>query len=881
MVRSSGALRSFIHSSSPDDTGELLGDERLVDPIHDDVDDDDDDDDDDIHGNSLYERRKRRERMGMMQDIAEPSFDLGSFIADRRTWFVCLVAFVCIFLVGVEVGMIATQAGVEDLGVIDTATRPSVREGGTVTVTSTAAAAATAITSGGNDSSGSSGSSCTDAKEEHLSRSSSSGSGSSSSSSGSRVESSSSSSSSSSSGRSDNSETSHTSEVAPDQVLVDAAALISRLQDGKRSIEEARKQLEESYGNDDEILNANGLQPSKSGDSTVLVAKIKRAILNLKPQFVISVAGSSVSAGHDNMGSEAWPIVLRRNLSPIGKSLGLNISVRNQAVGGRNPNPHSLCLGPMLGEDADVVIREWQYWTFSEGFRDNTILTPNLNPSLARSIEGVRFPVVQAAGLEMFLRMALQLKSQPAVHLLFLQNGERVGSEPLRYLKKWLSSSGVLKDYVAPPPSSSSSSSSSSSPSPSSSPKFAINYFDAFGVPFDHLRKKAKKPRWQRDLDDNTHQRVYCPEDLYDDVGACPVDFYKQDGYHNGTLFINWHPGPLGHSVVGDQFAYYYMGLFQRAIEQLLTATTTHQGLMRSSKGISGGGISELSSEEGLIEPRFHRLPDPTLCNPEICQNKPLCAYSYLPKAEGPDVGDWMVNATTPDNIVTATTTTTATTTASTGFRDGQLFGWVNTVAFNQETCDVKRFFDLNCFVPSIRTSDECQRCMRRMTHLDQKRGFRGSKASGPISFKIPPTRQCIVWICEPPYEWSKPLLAANLATDLIAKVDGKVCSRANQCFQVEQTGYKQCAVLRMKPLKAKCSEETSVVILELNPVSEIPQSACVGVDGGCKLAGSWEGYEAEDQICFRDGSSCGVRAQHVPQRSDKVSTIISEVIAL
>jgi hypothetical protein len=63
-------------------------------------------------------------------------------------------------------------------------------------------------------------------------------------------------------------------------------------------------------------------------------------------------------------------------------------------------------------------------------------------------------------------------------------------------------------------------------------------------------------------------------------------------------------------------------------------------------------------------------LPANQHCADKICKflqgSKQKCAYSYLPKAQGPDVGDWMVNST------------------------GQLGGkkaWTNEVVDNQKMC--------------------------------------------------------------------------------------------------------------------------------------------------------------------------------------------------
>eukprot|EP00954_Amorphochlora_amoebiformis_P009673 752884-Amorphochlora_amoeboformis.AAC.1 len=94
-------------------------------------------------------------------------------------------------------------------------------------------------------------------------------------------------------------------------------------------------------------------------------------------------------------------------MSPLWESAGVNYTMRNQAVGGRNPNPHVLCLEPMLGSDSDIVLREWEYWEFSEGFERRYILEKEKEDNLNLVGPGPRDPKAQVAGLEVFFRMAL------------------------------------------------------------------------------------------------------------------------------------------------------------------------------------------------------------------------------------------------------------------------------------------------------------------------------------------------------------------------------------------------------------------------------------------------------------------------------------------
>ena len=49
---------------------------------------------------------------------------------------------------------------------------------------------------------------------------------------------------------------------------------------------------------------------------------------------------------------------------------GMDVEVRNQAVGGREPCAASLCGSTLAGDDADLVIREWEYWDWNDGLPD-------------------------------------------------------------------------------------------------------------------------------------------------------------------------------------------------------------------------------------------------------------------------------------------------------------------------------------------------------------------------------------------------------------------------------------------------------------------------------------------------------------------------------
>jgi hypothetical protein len=136
-------------------------------------------------------------------------------------------------------------------------------------------------------------------------------------------------------------------------------------------------------------------------------------------------------------------------------------------------------------------------------------------------------------------------------------------------------------------------------------------------------------------------------------VADCPVDFAKQDGHHARAehpgydalqhpewskydearkLFLNWHPGPLGHEMIGNQVAYHHLRLMLRALDMLVGAAKRDE-MTAGGKGAAAGGGGGLAHLEKLAAPR--PLPHPAQCAPELCGYKgyrPACAYATFPK---------------------------------------------------------------------------------------------------------------------------------------------------------------------------------------------------------------------------------------------------------
>jgi hypothetical protein len=61
-------------------------------------------------------------------------------------------------------------------------------------------------------------------------------------------------------------------------------------------------------------------------------------------RFVMGFTGSSVAAGHDSLFVEAYPALINQTLFPVFSALGVDLDVRNVAVGNNPCVPYDACL---------------------------------------------------------------------------------------------------------------------------------------------------------------------------------------------------------------------------------------------------------------------------------------------------------------------------------------------------------------------------------------------------------------------------------------------------------------------------------------------------------------------------------------------------------
>lgn len=591
--------------------------------------------------------------------------------------------------------------------------------------------------------------------------------------------------------------------VPADRILAVKARAQSALQD-----------LVAYYESDEHLLNG-AIKYASAAATHQLAERLARSAVR-DEAVVISAVGSSVTAGHDGFLSTAWPAVLERRLHDV-----FRVEVRNQAVGGRTPFPASLCLKPIVGDDADLIVREWEYWSLHDGL-------DAIDPRDVGRID-------EKMGLELFLRTALGLPKMPTVYLLQMDAGGEssrtrgmvatLSSTEERRHRRALSTYGDIGGGVV--------------------------VVSAFGDAFSHLRAKAKPIRQAR------NGRSTCSGN---NVGDCPLEL--PDGHHSfarwdgvgeaarpeikrltrpGKLFVNWHPGALGHEVIGNQLAYHLLRSLLRGLESL-TASHPPQSV------------------------------DTTLgCQTPLCRARLKCVMSTRPAASA-SVGALVDNVTNGPTRWTESPTDIA-------LKRANLCASSRWKSCATEVGpEVKGCFDL----------------IRRCSYRDQKRGFKGTVAKGPLRLRVPfePADTCVAYLFEPGHDWSKPFSVANWQVELAVEVDGAPCAA---CSIVQaKGGYIQGVRIDVGAHRRLLSAANSSacapakIALSLAPLSSLEQyekstgrPVCVVArNGRCEPANEWRRYEIRcaSSISGKKGSPCLVASSFLHRSRADINVFVESV---
>lgn len=76
-------------------------------------------------------------------------------------------------------------------------------------------------------------------------------------------------------------------------------------------------------------------------------------------QLIVGMMGISTTAGHDIYHSQSYSHVFGRQMRTVLAVGGVNVTVRNHAIGGFGVMPNSLCVETMVGNDVHIL--GWDY----------------------------------------------------------------------------------------------------------------------------------------------------------------------------------------------------------------------------------------------------------------------------------------------------------------------------------------------------------------------------------------------------------------------------------------------------------------------------------------------------------------------------------------
>lgn len=265
-------------------------------------------------------------------------------------------------------------------------------------------------------------------------------------------------------------------------------------------------------------------------------------------------------------------------------------------------------------------------------------------------------------------------------------------------------------------------------------------------------------------------------------------------------------------------------------------------------------------------------MPTNTLCSDLVCspQFENKCAYSYLPKAAGPDVGDLMVNE------------------AGTG-------KWVNEAVGHLDenyerrkpdhTCDKyaigkEHDYDIpvknGCKIGNMKCFGEYRSC----SYFDKRRAMWGTKGSGPLVLGFEKMSSCTIWILET-QQYNRKAYMANWKSEMKFKVNDKECIEPH--CHVDMSGAMFWVIIKAKDiLGSQCQSEKVKVSMEIVPFSSNPLSHTCNNECNPSLRKEFEGTHDKESFCKEDkkkGQPIGCRALPRFKNVDDVGAYVGTVI--
>jgi len=336
------------------------------------------------------------------------------------------------------------------------------------------------------------------------------------------------------------------------------------------------------------IVDPNNMTPEETHNhnynrrqrTTKLISTMARALLDPhRTQFIIGTIGSSVAAGHDNCHYDSYESQLERTLGPVFDAAGMGIQVQNAGEGSTCGDTHQnqvFCITQNVSPDVDVVHYSWTYFE-KEGAEEQR---------------------------EQLIRWSQRMDRRPMVHHLVARGLKNTCNGDVQ--------ANVDLDVTYA--------------------SFGYNayciqtglYFGGHDYDTEMEHDGINRFGWQYH-GDGYHNTTRYGEELNDD------DPRKAS---LGTVYRNWHPGPLGFQIAADAFSYVYnMGLMKALdiIEEDMTAGVNVLDRWFDTRRRE----TSLSSSDGrqLLQLPRSSLPEPLFCDPLYCTvpYPPSCLNYELP----------------------------------------------------------------------------------------------------------------------------------------------------------------------------------------------------------------------------------------------------------
>eukprot|EP00936_MAST-01D_sp_MAST-1D-sp1_P001013 g1013.t1 len=297
--------------------------------------------------------------------------------------------------------------------------------------------------------------------------------------------------------------------MKPKESVVKSGLTAAGLRAAQQAIKSVHARLLQRYGNDFDRMVTLGTWSAPGGEAAVESAMVRA--LRAGGKFVFGIMGGSLTAGHDDYFKDSWPFKMGDMLREPFKHAGLELVVRNHAMGNTGSAPNSFCMAQMIGAENNIV--HWEYMMNDAGMQGNP--------------------------KEVFLRNAWGAKQskQPPVMLVFADVPRDPRDKPL----------STIKPHKKPPPSGDAGFFRGAERW-LDQPEELGKHYQGLGL---HAMSVARAT-WFHDHE----QKFSFPYFNHADKPFKDID-------------AGWHAGPHGHAFRGHVIAAYYLRRFEKALASL------------------------------------------------------------------------------------------------------------------------------------------------------------------------------------------------------------------------------------------------------------------------------------------------------------------------